>query len=440
MVVIKKEDTYFIGESPDYSLTAKFYIKKQIVKIFPAFESKNYRLYFVGQLISLIGTWLQYLAQGWLVLQLTNSAFVLGIIAACQTLPTLLFSLIAGVIIDRYPKKKVLMFTQIFAMIQALILGLLTIFNLVTVWHIGILAFVLGTVNAIDAPARQAFASELVKRKALNSAIAMNAGIFNAARVIGPSTAGILIGLIGLGGTFLLNAFSYIAVLIALSLIFIQEKVSHHHLHPIKAIKEGLVYVFSNSVLRKLFFLVTINAIFGWSHTTLLPLIAKQTYGLDATGLGYLFSASGIGALLAMVIISANSHRSPLPFIIIGNVIFSIGMILFSYTNSFPVGFVLLFFTGLGLLLQLALLNATIQQLIKDKIRGRVMSIYVLFLIGMFPLGNLQIGYLAERFGTAIAIRSNAIVVLVGGIIFYFFQKSIFEAIKLREEHDKDFV
>ena len=189
---------------------------KKIAATFPAIQSRNYKLYFTGQLISLIGTWLQIVAQGWLVLKLTNSVFMIGLIAALSTLPSLVFTLFGGVIVDRFLKRKILLITQSFSMALAMILGVLTILHLITVWQIGLLAFLLGLVAAVDAPARQAFVPEIVNKEQLPSAIALNSGAFNSARVIGPGIAGILIAIIGTGGAFLINGISYIAVIIAL--------------------------------------------------------------------------------------------------------------------------------------------------------------------------------------------------------------------------------
>ncbi len=232
-----RDEKYIIDESQEISVGEVSGWFQKITSFFPALRNKNYQLYFMGQLVSLIGTWLQIVAQGWLVLELTNSVFLIGLVAAVSTLPTLLFSLFGGVIVDRFNKQKIITFTQTASMLLALVLGLLTVFKIINVWQIMILAFLLGVVNAVDMPARQAFVVEMVGKSDLASAIALNSGIFNGARVIGPSIAGILIGLVGTGGAFILNAASYLAVILALFYIKAKAIVHKNHPHPMLAIK-----------------------------------------------------------------------------------------------------------------------------------------------------------------------------------------------------------
>lgn len=400
----------------------------KIYNAFPAFESDNYRKYFSGQLISMIGTWMQIVAQSWLVLQLTDSVFLIGLVMALSTLPTLLFTLFGGVIVDRFPKRDILFLTQVAAMALALLLGLLTIFNWITIWEICVIAFLLGTVNAIDAPARQAFVSELVNKEQLASAIALNSGVFNSARVIGPTVAGIMIAIIGTGGAFIINALSYIAVLYALKKIKIDFVLETHLPNPIDAIKEGLDYSFKHPIIRTLFIVIGIVSIFGWSYTTVLPIIAKNNFHVDAAGLGYMYAASGLGSLLATVMIALYSKKvSPIYFIVGGTSIFSISIFLFSYSMDINTASLLLFFSGFGLLSFASQSNTTIQTIVKSEFRGRVMSIYVLMFIGLTPIGNFQIGLVSEYMGTGFALRAGALVVLLAGIIVYFTRKRILE-------------
>ena len=234
------------------------------LKSFPALQNKNYRIYIFGQFISVIGTWLQIVAQGWLVLQLSNSAFLIGLVAALATAPSLLFSLFGGVIVDRFPKKKVLFFTQSSSMVLALTLGILTLLNLATIPLICIMAFLMGTVNAVDAPARQAFVSELVNKEQLPSAIALNSGIFNAGRVVGPGLAGLLIALVGTGGAFISNGISYIAVIIALFFLNLPTSAPSLNTNPLQAIKNGVQYSFSHPAIRPLLLFTGMTSIFGW--------------------------------------------------------------------------------------------------------------------------------------------------------------------------------
>lgn len=417
----RQAEQYITDESTELSVGDNTMWARRFLS-FPALQSRNYRIYFFGQAFSLIGTWLQIVAQGWLVLQLTSSPFLIGLVAALGTAPSLLFSLFGGVVVDRFSKKKILYFTQSSNMLLALLLGVLTNMNLATVPVIGTIAFLMGTVNAVDAPARQALLPELVYKPHLASAIALNSGIFNAARVIGPGLAGLLIAGVGIGGAFIANGLSYTAVLVALYFVTIRELPAARLLHPVAAIKEGISYSFGHPVIRVLLLFVGVVSIFGWSYSTIMPVIARETFNLDAQGLGYLYSATGLGALLATYLVGAHSARiSPLLFIIGGNTLFAACLFLFSLTTSFTLALVLLFFIGLGLLAQSSMMNTMVQGLVKQEFRGRVMSIYVLMFFGMAPIGNFEMGYLTEHVGVAAAFAANATVVLLfGGVIFFY--------------------
>lgn len=416
------EEEYIVSESPEISVGENTGWIKQVARAFPALENKSYRAYFSGQLISLIGTWLQIVSQGWLVLQLTNSALQIGIIAALSTLPSLFLTLFGGVIVDQFPKRKILLVTQAASMLLAFTLGILTLTGEVTVWMIGITAFLLGIVTAIDSPARQAFISEIVTKEQLPSAIALNSGIFNAARVIGPSIAGLLIAMIGTGGAFIVNGFSYVAVLIALFGMKVQFPTERRKLHAIRAIKEGLTYSFTHPIIRTLIIFTGVSSVFGWSYTTVMPLIAQNTFHLGAAGLGYLYAASGLGSLLATILIATFSKKiSPEIFILGGSILFAVSLILFSYTSHLLTGLILLFLTGLGLLSQFAMMNTVIQSLVSSELRGRVISIYILMFIGLTPVGNLGAGWLTEHIGTAATMRTGAVVILIfsSAILYY---------------------
>lgn len=404
------------------------YLMQKVFKIFPAIKNSNYRLYFTGQMISITGTWLQIVAQGWLVLKLTNSAFMIGLVAAVAALPTLLFSLFGGVIVDRFPKRKILIFTQSSAMILALILGFLTLAGIINIWEIIVLAFLLGMVMAIDAPARQAFVVEMVGKEDLPSAIALNSGIFNGARVIGPSVAGFLIALVGVGGAFIINGVSYVAVVFALFLMHLSSSPRHSKANPILAIKEGITYSMRHPIIRTLLIFAGITSIFGWSYSTILPYIVEHTFGIGAEGLGYLYAASGVGALAGTVVVSAFSKKaSSLAFILVGNALFAIGAILFSFTSNLFFGLAFLFLLGFGLLLQFSTINTVIQSMVEDKYRGRVMSIYTIMFLGLLPLGNLQIGFFSEHFGTGFAIRLGAVITFLFGVMVYLSRSRIRE-------------
>lgn len=393
---------------------------------FPAFRHKNYRLYFGGQLISLIGTWLQMVALGWLVLELTHSAFWVGLVSAVSSLPVLIFILFGGVIVDRLPKKDILLFTQISSMIFAFILGVLTILNIINLTEIIILSFLLGMLNALDAPARQSFVIEMVGKNDLASAIALNSGVFNSARIIGPAIAGIIIAVFGTGGAFILNAVSYIAVIMALILIKVNVEIPKIHAHPLKALKEGIVYSFSHSVIRILLIFTGLSSIFGWSYSTIMPVIVKNIFHLGAESLGYFYSLSGIGAIIGVILVSTLSKKiNQLFFILIGNFLFIFSIICFSFTSTLVWAMPFLFLAGMGLIMQFSTINTSIQHLVPDYMRGRVMSIYGLMFMGLFPFGSLEVGFMAEHFGSPFAIRFGAIVLFLFSIILFFNHKQL---------------
>lgn len=388
--------------------------------VFPALQNKNYRFFFFGQSVSVIGTWMQIVAQGWLVLQLSNSAIYLGLVAAMATTPSLLFSLFGGVAVDRYNKRRILYATQIANMLLALIQGTLTLTGVITVPMIAVLAFLMGTVNAVDAPARQAFVSSIVTRDQLASAIAMNSGVFNAARALGPAVSGILIAAVGSGLAFIFNGLSYLALLAGLRYITYVEEKKNLETNPFQAIRNGISYSFNHPLIRVLMIFTGALSIFGWSYSTLLPLIAKNVYHLKAQGLGYMYTATGIGSLLATFLVGAFSKKvSPVIFIITGNVMFGVSLMLFSLTPPLPFALILLFFMGMGLLSQAATMNTVIQSVVKNEFRGRVMSLYVLMFLGMAPLGNFEVGFFTDQFSLQFAFMFNAaMVLLVGGIVF----------------------
>lgn len=406
----QKED-YIISESPEIENERW---TNSFVNLFPALKSRNYRLYFSGHAVSVVGTWLQIVAQSWLVLQLTNSAFLIGLVAALSTLPTLFFSLFGGVIVDRYEKRKILIITQSTTAVLALILGFLTLTNQVNVFHVGVVAFLAGVVKAIDNPARQSFMVEMVGREDLPSAIALNSGIFNAARAVGPSVAALLIATVGTAMAFVLNGLSFLGVIVALLNIKVKEKVDDTPFRPLESIKEGLKYSFSHKIIRTLLIFTGITSVFGWSYSTVLPLIAQNKFHEGIEGLGYLYSAVGIGALVSAVFVSAFGNKLSSTLLIIGgNFLFVSSIFLFTFMSSVYPAMFFLFFSGFGLMTQFSTMNSTIQSLVEDNIRGRVMSIYTIMFLGLFPIGNLQVGFFSEHFGSDLTIRIGALIVLM---------------------------
>lgn len=393
---------------------------------FPAFKNPNYRIYFFGQLVSVIGTWLQIVAQGWLVLQLTQSEFLIGLIAALATAPALFFSLFGGVIVDRFAKKRILVLTQLANLLLALMLGIITIAGLTTIGVIGVIAFAMGTVNSLDAPARQAFIPEVVNRHELPSAIALNSAIFNTGRVLGPAIAGVLIAALGTGWAFVANGLSYAAVLIALRFMKLQATTPASNLQTFTAIKEGIRYAAAHPVIRVILFFAGTLSIFGWSYSTLMPVIAQKGFALDATGLGWLYTATGLGSLLATYLVSAGARKvKPVYFVAGGTILFAVCLFIFSQIRNLHFALPLLFFIGLGLITQSAVTTTLVQSLVLPQYRGRVMSIYLLMFMGMSPLGNFEIGFLSERLGYPTAIGINAAIVLLAAILLLTSSKKI---------------
>jgi len=397
-----------------------------LLSAFPAFESQNFRRYFPGQVISMIGTWMQMVAQGWLVFEITGSAFDVGLAAAASTLPTLFLSLIGGVIVDRYPRRIILLWTQSAAMLLAFVLGLFAVTGTVSLWIILVLSFLLGGVNALNVPALQAFLSEIVKREHLASAIAMNSAIYNVSRVIGPALAGMLIASTGTGAAFLVNGFSFFAVLISLVSMKdlpqkIIDKISRN---PLLEIRDGLSYAWRHPVIRTSILYIAIISIFAWSYVTMLPVIAKKTFGMGASGMGYLYGVSGVGSVVGTVLVSIYSRKvDRLVFIAGGTILFALALIGFTFTSRLPVALLFLFFGGFGLVSAVSTISATIQGAVDDRFRGRVMSLYMMVFMGFMPIGNLEIGYLSEHFGTGIAIRFGCLVTMVAAIVLVIYSR-----------------
>lgn len=400
-------------------------IKSYIKQLFPALGHKHYRAYFLGQLISLIGNWLQTVAQGWLIYELTGSAFMVGFVTALGFLPILLFALIGGVIVDRFQKRQVLIWTQAGQLFFGVALGLLALSGHASVWSVGLLTFLSGIVNAIDTPARQAFTVEMVGSEHLPSAIALNMGSFNAARVLGPAMAGLLIATVGTGWAFMLNGLSFLGPLVAVYLMKVKSDIPKVHHHPLRSIKIGVNYARKHSYIRALLIFVAISSIFGWPYTTMLPIISEQVFHSDAAGLGILYSVAGAGAIISTLIIVGFYQRFKVETLILaGSVVFSIAIIAFSFTNTFSFALPALFFCGMGLALQNSLVNSAIQHKTEHHLRGRVMSIFTLCLLGMQPIGSFQIGLVTEYFGPQIAVALGGIVMIFNlGYLYYSLHK-----------------
>ena len=371
-------------------------------QILRAFKHRNYRLFFSGQGISLIGTWMQQIALGWLVYRLTDSAFLLGLVSFSSQIPTFLLASFAGVLADRYDKHKIIIITQIMAMIQASMLAILTLTDSIHVWHVISLAVFIGVINAFDMPTRQTFIIDLVEDKNdLPNAIALNSSMFNAARLIGPTVAGILISLFGEGICFLINAISYIAVISALLSMRIKPSIKELKKEKVlKGLKEGIKYAYNFIPIRTLLILIGIANLAGMPYTVLMPVFAKDILHGDANTLGYLLGAVGVGAFVgAMYLASRKSVIGLGKWISIAGAIFSIGLILFSFSTSLLFSLPLMVLAGFGMMMTMASSNTLIHTLVDDDKRGRIMSLYVMAFMGTAPFGSLIAGALSNEIG-----------------------------------------
>lgn len=365
-----------------------------------ALRHRNYRLFFAGQLISLTGTWMQNVAQGWLVLRLTDSPALLGLTAAASSLPVLLLSLSAGTIADRVPKRRIMLITQSVALLLALTLAFLTLSGLVQVWHVLVLAMLLGVVNAFDAPARQAFTVEMVGREDLLNAIALNSSIFNGARTLGPAVAGVVVALIGEGPAFLLNGLSFMAVIFGLLQMRIVMPPKPARTRGGGELREGLRYIAEEPRVRLLLTQVAAMGLFAFVHIPLLPYFARDVLNAGASGLGWMSAANGLGALTASLILAQLGPEVGRGRLMqIASLLFSPAMIAFTFSRSLPLSMLLLALVGWSGVTTMALSNTLIQTIVPDSLRGRVMSVFTLFLMGLSPMGGMLAGLLAEGVG-----------------------------------------
>jgi MFS family permease len=402
-------------------LTRPHNLLQNMARGFIALRHRNFRLFFCGQLISLIGTWMQGLGQQWLVYVLTNSALNLGIVSAFQFLPVLLFSLLGGVVVDRVPKRRLIICTQTASMLLALVLGVLTWQHVVQLWHIYLLAFLLGTVNAFDMPARQAFVVEMVGREDLMNAIALNSSIFNGARVLGPAAGAFIINAVGIAGCFFLNALSFVAVIVGLVLMRLPpyEKSRQTRRNPFAQVGEGLRYIRSDRRVLLVFLLVSFISVFAIPmYTTLLPVIADQVLHSGVAGLGTLTSCLALGSVIASFGLAYT--RTPEQrrfFITFGAGAGSTLLLLFSFSQNFALSLALLAGVGFCFVASNATGNTIIQSYVPDHLRGRVMSVWSLVLVGLAPFGSFFAGSLAESTNSPLTIRVGALICLAAAIV-----------------------
>ena len=386
---------------------------------FTALQSREYRLFFFGQMISLSGTWMQSVAQGWLVYSLTKSPFYLGLVAAFGSLPILLFSLFGGIVADRIKKRNLLLLTQALSIIPALSLGILIDLNLVSVWQVIIFATFLGTVNAFDIPARQAFIIELVGEKGLMNAIALNSAVFHGARLIGPVMAGMAIAYLGLPACFYLNALSFTAIIIALSKMRVKSNTKEQTKGFLRDLSEGIKFVTSKPDIYRIILLIAVFSLVGLPYVALLPVFAVEVLKAGPQGFGFLVGATGGGAFLAGLFLAYKGDvENKLRLMSLSCLCFSIFLLVFSVSRSVYLSIFALLFIGWGAVSFFATANSFIQLSVSDNLRGRVISVYAFVFLGFAPIGNYLIGILADSFGVTKAVTFSSIICIAASALF----------------------
>jgi MFS family permease len=386
---------------------------------FSAFGHRNYRIFFSGQVVSLIGTWLQTTAEGWLVYQLSGSSVALGFIRFANMLPFALIALWGGIVADRYSKRRILLFTQIASMLLALALALLVYLGVIRVWQVAAIGFLLGVVNAFDVPARQSFVVDLVGREDLINGIALNSSMFNLARVAGPALAGLLIGIVGMAGCFLLNGISYIAVIVGYGMLRLPKfEKRTDHAPFFEAIREAFTYIAGNDPLRSIMILVSTFSVFGVSFAVLMPVFAKEVLHGDATAFGILMASNGGGALMGGITLASwgkEFERRTLVYAgLFGCCLF---LVLFALSRVFWLSCGLLLCAGFFMIIFLATANTATQLRSPDGLRGRIMGFYSLCFLGLGSIGSLVTGFLAKLIGAPGAVILGAAVCVAVGLL-----------------------
>jgi MFS family permease len=387
-----------------------------------ALAHQNYRLFFTGQSISLIGTWMTRIATSWLVYRLTGSALLLGLVGFAGQIPSFILAPLAGVLVDRWNRHRLLIITQGLALLQSLAMAVLTMTGLIKMWHIIVLSVVQGVINAFDMPARQAFVVEMVeKREDLANAIALNSSMVNAARLLGPSIGGVVIAAVGEGWCFMIDAISYIAVIASL----VAMKITPRLIQPtndaniLEQLREGWTYATRFAPIRNVLLLLALVSLVGMPYTVLMPVFANEVLHGGPNTLGLLMAASGVGALIGAMFLAARKTVLGLgKFIPIMAAAFGVGLIAFSFSRLMWLSMLLMVVTGLGFMVQMAVSNTVLQTIVDEDKRGRVMSFYTMAFMGTAPFGSLLAGAVAERIGAPHTLLFGGLGCVVGAIWF----------------------
>jgi MFS family permease len=388
---------------------------------FRALRHRNYQLFFWGQLVSLIGTWMQQTAMSWFVYEITNSKFLLGLVSAVGSAPMALSSIWGGSLADLYPKRSILVATQSAQMVCAFLLAAGVWLGFASTWFIIIVAAFNGLAMGFDMPARQAFTVEMTSREDLLNAISLNSSIVNGARVVGPSVAGLMIGAVGVAVCFLLNGLSFIAVIAGLLLMRLPKFQRQIDVSPARHAWEGIVYSAKHQRVRTILLLFLAIGIFGWSYMVLMPAFARDVLGRGANGYGVLMSASGTGAFVGALVVATYGHLFLPRSLALGGVwLFAASLFALALTHNFYVALAFLFTAGFGMLLFFSTSNTVLQTIVPDEMRGRVMGVWSLVFGAMIPLGSLEAGAVAHWVGTPLALAFGAIICAASALVTLF--------------------
>ncbi|MFN0094004.1 MAG: MFS transporter [Dehalococcoidia bacterium] len=415
---------------------ARQFVARAASRQFSALAEPNYRLFFLGQAVSLIGTWMQTVGQGWLVLQLTGSAAALGFVTMLQFLPFTLLSLVGGVLADRLPKRKTLVVLQSFATVQAVVLSAIVVLDVVAIWHIYVLAFCLGLTNALERPTRQSFFSDLVPPERLVNAVALNSTILNLARILGPALGGLMIAITGPQGTFIFNAFSFAAVLAGYALM----DPSRFRTRPrrtgggsfFRQIGGGFRYAFSAPQPRFILCLVAFVGLFGYNFNVVVPMVARFILDAGPAQFGLLTSSLGVGALISAFTIAGVAKQS-LRLMLAAATVFSVLLFALGLSHQYWLSAALLLGLGVTGTAMMTMANTSLQLGAPDELRGRVISIYILLQAGSTPLGGLLVGQLGSHFGVSTALVVPASLALAGVLLVAAFHPQVVRFGRLRD-------
>ena len=387
---------------------------------FRALRHRNFRLFFIGQLISLIGTWMQTVAQAWLVYRLTGSPVLLGTVAFVTQLPVFFLATVGGIVADRHPKRRIVVGCQVASMVLAFLLAGLTLTGIVRVWEIIVLAGFLGVVNAFDIPARQAFFVEIVGKDDLQSAIGLNSSIFNGARIIGPTIAGILVATIHEGWCFFINGLSFIAVIVALVMMRVEERrLTSSGRKALQEALEGFRYALGSPTISSLLLLVGLVSVVGIPYTVLMPIFADHILHGGARALGLLMGATGVGAVMgALTLATRRGTRGLGRVAAMSAVGFGLSLVMFSQSRWLALSMVLLVPVGYFVMLQMAATNTLLQTMAPDHLRGRIVALYSMMFMGMSPVGSLGAGFTADHIGAPLTLTLGGAACVAGALVF----------------------